>query len=58
MHGYVALYRNKRAEVFADTSYEAQQKAAAIFKARRAWEVSVYLVEQNGETVTNSTASI
>jgi hypothetical protein len=58
MHGYIALYRGRRAEVFADTSYEAQQKAAAIFKARRAWEVSVHLVEKGGETVTHSTSSI
>jgi hypothetical protein len=58
VNGYIALYRGRRAEIFADTSREAQQKAAAIFKARKVWEVSVYMVEKNGETVTYSTSSI
>jgi hypothetical protein len=58
VNGYIALYRGRRAEISADTSYEAQQKAVAIFKARKVWEVSIYLAEKNGETVTHSTSSI
>ena len=35
MNGYIAFYRGRKAEVHADTAYEAQQKAAALFKARK-----------------------
>ena len=51
MNGYVAFYRGKRTEVYADTSYEAQQKAAAFFKARKSYEVTVMLAETDGEPV-------
>ena len=47
MNGYKAFYRGKTIEVYADTSYQAQQKAAAQFKAKKSWEVSVYLCEKN-----------
>lgn len=58
MNGYIAHYKNKQCEVYANTSYEAQTKAAAIFKAKKQYEVSVYLCEKNGEQVTHSTAGI
>jgi hypothetical protein len=45
MNRYLALYKNKRMEVFAATSYEAQQKAAQAFKARKSYEISVYLAD-------------
>lgn len=48
MNGYIAFYRGRRTEVHADTSYAAQTKAAAIFKARKQWEVDVVLVEKPG----------
>lgn len=51
--GYVAFYRGKRTEVYANTSYEAQQKAAAVFRARRAYEVDVVLAEKDGKPVTH-----
>ena len=47
MNGYKAFYRGKSIEVYADTSYQAQQKAATQFKAKKSWEVSVYLCEKN-----------
>ena len=53
MNGYVAFYRGKQMEVHADTSYQAQQIAAKAFKAKKSWEVTVVLAEQNGETVTH-----
>ena len=58
MNGYKAFYRGKTIEVYADTSYQAQQKAAAQFKAKKSWEVSVYLCEKNGEQYVQSTAAL
>jgi hypothetical protein len=54
MNGYKAFYRNKTIEVYANTSYEAQQKAAAMFKAKKAWEVTVVLCELAGAQVTHT----
>ena len=45
MNRYLALYKNKMLTVEANTSYEAQQKAAQAFKARKTYEVSVYLAD-------------
>ena len=54
MNGYIAFYRNKKLEVMADTSYQAQQKAAAQFKAKKSYEVAVILAEKNGQQVTRT----
>tara|TARA_R110000851_G_scaffold60763_6_gene139933 strand:+ start:309 stop:518 length:210 start_codon:yes stop_codon:yes gene_type:complete len=51
MNGYIALYKDKKIEVYAETSYAAQCKAAAELKAKKQHEVSVYLVEKAGEPV-------
>ena len=51
MNGYVAFYRDRRTEVYADTTLEAQRKAAQFFKARKSYEVTVMLAEKNGEAV-------
>jgi hypothetical protein len=56
MNGYKAFYRGKTAEVTADTSYQAQQAAAAIFKAKKTHEVTVVLCEKDGETVIHRTS--
>ena len=58
MNGYKAFYRGKTCEVWADTSYQAQQKASAIFKAKKSYEVTVVLCEKEGEQVYHSTSSI
>ena len=58
MNGYICLYRGKSCEVHADTSYQAQQKAAVVFKARKSYEITVHLAEKAGEQVTHSTATI
>ena len=59
MNGYKALYKGKWIEVYANTSYEAQQKASVIFKAKKSYDVTVILCERaNGEQVIHSTSSI
>ena len=47
MNGYKAFYRGKTIEVYATTSYDAHQKAVAIFKVKpkTAHMVSVVLCE-------------
>lgn len=49
--GYVCFYRGKRYEVYADSAYAAQTAAAAHFKARKAYEVTVILAEKDGVPV-------
>lgn len=41
--GYVALYKGKKIGIWAKSSYDAQQQAAKHFKARKAYQVEVYL---------------
>lgn len=43
MYTYVAFYKNQQREVQANTSLEARDMAAALFKAKRAYEVSIVL---------------
>ncbi len=45
-YGYKAFYKGKTTEVYAETSYAAQQQAAAHFKAKRTHEVTVVLCER------------
>jgi hypothetical protein len=54
MNGYIAFYKGRKAEIHAATAYEAQQKAAALFKARKSYEVTVVLAEKNGQQVTHT----
>lgn len=51
MNGYVAFYKGKRIEVYADTIYAAQLEAAKAFKAKRPYEVNVVLAEKDGKPV-------
>jgi len=51
MNGYVCFYKGKRVEVYADTSYAAQQKAAAMLKVKKSYEVTVMLAEKSGQQV-------
>jgi hypothetical protein len=51
MNGYIALYKGKQIEVYANTSYEAQKLASTKFKAKKSYEVSVYLCELAGKQV-------
>ena len=58
MNGYVCFYKGKRVEVYADTSYEAQQKAARLLKAKREWEVTPMLAEKGGEVVVHDGSEV
>lgn len=50
-NGYICFYRGQRKDVFADTSYEAQQIAAGLFKAKKSYDVNVMLAEKGGKPV-------
>lgn len=53
--GFVCLYKGNRIEVYAETSYKAQLKAAQIFKTRKSYDVTVVLAERiDGLTVEHS----
>lgn len=51
LNGYIAMYKGKKKDVYAETSYKAQQKAAEFFKAKKAWEITVILCEVNEKEV-------
>lgn len=51
MNGYITIYKGIKKEIYAETSYEAQLKAQKEFKAKKSYEVDVYLVEKDGEQV-------
>ena len=59
-NGYIAFYNGKSVEVYANTSYEAQQKAVTYFKPPKSKKhmVHVVIAEKQGEPVLHSTASI
>jgi hypothetical protein len=54
MNGYIAMYKGKKLEVYAETAYAAQQKAARMFNARKDYEVSVFLCEKDRVQVTHT----
>ena len=59
MFTYLAFYRGRSITVQALRSYDAQLAAAKVFKARKAWEVTVMLAaDAQGNAVAHSTASI
>lgn len=45
MRTYTAFYRNNKITVQAESSYSAQLKAAAIFRVKKSWDVSVVLAD-------------
>lgn len=51
MNGYKCFYNDKELDVWADTTLEAQEKAAKLFKAKKSWKVHVRLCELNGKQV-------
>ena len=59
MRKYLCMWRGKQVEVDADTTYQAQIQAAIQLKAKRTYEVSVYLMtDSEGNEVQHSTATI
>ena len=54
MNGYITFYKGKTHEVWANNAYEAQQKAAQFFKAKKSYDGRVVLCERrDGTTVTH-----
>jgi hypothetical protein len=51
---YEAFFRKQRKTITAETSYEAQQKAAKEFKAKKPYEVVVVLAKIGDEIVVHS----
>lgn len=58
MNGYICFYKAKQLEVHADTQLQARDKAAAHFKARKAWEVTAILAEKDGAPVIHAPQDI
>jgi predicted secreted protein len=56
MGGYKCFYNGKTCEVYANTSYEAQGKAQAIFKVKdnKRYLITAMLCETNGNQVTHT----
>jgi hypothetical protein len=54
-YGFIAIYKGKQIEVYAESKFAAQLKAAALFKAKKSYEVDVYLCEKDGKPVEQST---
>lgn len=54
MNGYIAFYKGKQIEVHAETSLKAQEIAAAQFKAKKRYEVTVVLAEKDGVQVVHT----
>lgn len=52
--GYKAFFKNKEIELYADDAWDAQKKAALIFKAKKSYDVTVYLCEIDGKQVTHT----
>ena len=53
MNGYKAFYKGREIEVQAETSHKAQQRAAAIFNAKKSYEVTVVLCEKDSQQVSH-----
>lgn len=64
MNGYKTFYKGKEFEVYAETPYAAQLKAAEHFKAKKSYQVHVVLCELNatpdkpGSQVIHSTSEL
>ena len=54
MNGYVCFYKGKRFEVVASSSYGAQKKCAEIHEIKKGADITVVLVEKDGEQVTHN----
>ena len=61
MNGYIGLYKGKRYEIHANTSYQAQQQLQVLIQATtrrkvKGNDISVLLAEKNGEQVIHTPA--
>lgn len=55
MYGYIAIFGDRRHELYANSLFEAREKALEHFKPRKrvAHMVTVVLAEKDGKTVTH-----
>lgn len=53
MNGYICFWKSKQVEVHADTSYQAQLKAAELLRCKKPHEITICLAERGGECVTH-----
>jgi len=51
---YECFFKRDRVTIRAATTYEAQQLAAAHFRAKKSYEVTVVLAEKAGEPITHT----
>lgn len=58
MFTYIAFYKGKQIEVKALRSYDAQQIASKILKARKSYEVTVMLASKDDAIVIHHPATI
>lgn len=56
MFTYIAFYKGKEITVKALRSFDAQEIASKIFKAKKSYEVTVMLVAKDDEQVTHDPA--
>ena len=59
MNGYIGIYKGKKYETHAETSYKAQQQLQAQIQATtrrkvKGYDISVVLAEKSGEQVTHT----
>jgi hypothetical protein len=50
MRPYIAFYKGKTHELYADSSFAAQEAAAKFFKARKSYQVTVMLADVEHST--------
>lgn len=58
MNGYKCFYRGKTMDVYAVNPLEARDKAAKVWKAKKAYEVTAILCEKDGKQIEHKTSSI
>jgi hypothetical protein len=58
MFQYVCFYKGKQLTVEALRSFDAQEKAAKLFKAKKSYQVHVVLAAKNGVPVPVDPASL
>lgn len=51
MFTYICFYKNKEIQVNALRSFDAQEIAAKIFKAKKSYEITVMLVAKDNEQI-------
>jgi len=52
--GYIGFWRGQQKEVYATSSYTAQQELAKLFKAKKPYDVTVILAEKDGQPVVHT----